>query len=131
MVGVLTLKQKTIIKENLSQCMVMYYKSKKKIYRSTRTYMNKLIKWLKQARTKLDNVLTQCKLGRQRKKYQEELVDVDYPVVKRMKRKESAAMQTARMYAELLDIVDRVDGDKLCIKRKNLSAYEKVIGEYL
>lgn len=93
--------------------------------------MNKLIEWLKQARTKLGNVLTQRRLDKQWEVYQEELVDVDYPVVKRMKQKESAAMRTARMYAELFAIVDKVDGDKLYIKRKNLSAYEKVIGEYL
>ena len=93
--------------------------------------MNKLIEWLKQARTELDNVLTQRRLDKQWEKYQEELVAVDYPVVNRMKQKESAAMRTARMYTALLGIVDKVDGDKLYIKRKNLSAYEKVIGEYL
>ena len=93
--------------------------------------MNKLIEWLKQARTELDNIITQRRLDKQWEVYQEELIAVDYPVVNRMKQKESAAMRTARMYTELLGIVDKVDGDKLYIKRKNLSAYEKIIGEYL
>ena len=102
-----------------------------KTSRRTRTYMNKLIEWLKQARTELDNVLTQRRLDKQWEKYQEELVAMDYPVVNRMKQKESAAMRTARMYAELLDIVDNADGDKLYIKRKNMDMYTKIIEAYL
>ena len=93
--------------------------------------MNKLIEWLKQARTELDNVLTQRRLDKQWEKYQEELIAVDYPVVKRMKQKESAAMRTARMYAELLGVVDKVDNDKLYIKRKNMDAYTKIVEAYL
>ena len=93
--------------------------------------MNKLIEWLKQARTELDNVLTQRRLDKQWEKYQDELVAVDYPVVSRMKQKESAAMRTARMYTELLGVVDKVDGEKLYIKRKNMVAYERIVEAYL
>ena len=93
--------------------------------------MNKLIEWLKQARTELDNILTQRRLDKQWEKYQEELVAVDYPVVNRMKQKESAATRTARMYAELLGVVDKADSDKLYIKRKNMDAYAKIVEAYL
>ena len=93
--------------------------------------MNKLIEWLKQARTELDNVLTQRRLDKQWEKYQDELVAVDYPVVNMVKQKESAAMRTARMYTELLGIVENVKEDKLYIKRKNMVTYEKIVGMYL
>ena len=93
--------------------------------------MNKLIEWLKQVRTELDNVLTQRRLDKQWEKYQDELVAVDYPVVNRVKQKESAARRTARMYTELLGIVENVKEDKLYIKRKNMVTYEKIVGMYL
>ena len=106
--------------------------------------MNKLIEWLKQARTKLDNVLTQRRLDKQWEKYQEEEFTTDMlPVVIRGSQGKSAAELTARMWTDIIaaGVVERVINEnvlprsnigkvKIVVKRKNWDMYMEVIHKY-
>ena len=105
--------------------------------------MNKLIEWLKQARTELDNVLTQRRLDKQWEKYQEEEFTTDMiPVVIRGSQGKSAAELTARMWTDIIlsGVVERVINEnvlpgskgtiKIVVKRKNWDMYMEVIHKY-
>ena len=106
--------------------------------------MNKLIEWLKQARTELDNVLTQRRLDKQWEKYQEEERTTGMiPVVIRASQGKSAAELTARMWTDIIlsGVVERVINDnvhpygdtgkiKIVVKRKNWDTYMEVIHKY-
>ena len=106
--------------------------------------MNKLIEWLKQARTELDNVLTQRRLDKQWEKYQEEeLTWSRVPVVKRAVQGKSAAELTAKMWAELTGagVIEKVVDNnispcetktpiKIVVKRKNDEKFMRIVDKY-
>ena len=106
--------------------------------------MNKLIEWLKQARTELDNILTQRRLDKQWEKYQDEVYTMSMlPVVKRAAQGKSAAELTAKMWVEIVaaGIVDKVIDDnvtpddeykpvKIVVRRRNMETYRTIMNRY-
>ena len=106
--------------------------------------MSKLIEWLKQLLTELDNVQMQRRLDKQWEIYQEEeLTWSRVPVVKRSVQGKSAAELTAKMWAELAaaGVIEKiVDNNvssygtktpiKIVVKRKNDEKFMHIVDKY-
>ena len=106
--------------------------------------MSKLVTWLKQLLTELDNIQMQRKLDKLWEQYQEEeFTCTMLPVVSRASQGKSAAELTAKMWVELLGsgTIDRVVDNntqpygtktpiQVVVKRKNWDAYLAVTDKY-
>ena len=106
--------------------------------------MSKLVEWLKQLLTELDNVQMQRRLDKQWETYQEEeLTWSRVPVVKRAVQGKSAADLTAKMWAELAGagVIEKiVDNNvspygtktpiKIVVKRKNDEKFMRIVDKY-
>ena len=106
--------------------------------------MSKLVEWLKQLLTELDNVQMQRRLDKQWEIYQEEeLTWSRVPVAKRAVQGKSAAELTAKMWAKLAGagVIEKiVDNNvspyetktpiKIVVKRKNDEKFMRIVDKY-
>lgn len=106
--------------------------------------MSKLVEWLKQLLTELDNVQMQRRLDKQWESYQEEeLTWSRIPVVKRAVQGISVEDLTAKMWAELsgAGVIEKIVDNNvspcgtktpisIVVKRKNGEKFMRIAGKY-